>query len=365
MTQASTARRMFLAHSLVLPALLAGCAGGGSDGGPSGAALAPAASTQPPATTRPLVLTLQGDQEVVVGAQLSNPATSGNGRAVTYRSSDSRIATVTDTGRVDTLMRGTVTITATESGADGQSASFKVNVLPAVLKGRFIDGTTITSTHTGVTYPYTVYLPASYASGSRRYPVIYITDGQWSANTYQEVDKRGKEVILVMIQQGPDTPDMNAGPSRRMIDYMGPGAPAYLRFMKEEMAPLIESTYRINGDRTYFGVSGGGTLGVIDMFIDPVGTPFFNRYVLTDPAIWKLTPENYMQEETRFKTNPSLPVTVLMTGSPQANGPQTVAYVQRLRSRQYQGLTLQLMEYNVPHEEMGGPTWDEALNRYF
>ena len=40
-----------------------------------------------------------------------------------------------------------------------------------------VTSATITSTHTGATYPLYIYLPASYAGGSKTYPVIYATDG--------------------------------------------------------------------------------------------------------------------------------------------------------------------------------------------
>lgn len=267
------------------------------------------------------------------------------------------MALVTTRGRVDSLARGTVTITATESGVNPQSISYTVRVLPAVLKGSFIDETSLRSTHTGIDYPYTVYLPAGYAAGTKRYPVIYMTDGQWNTNLYKMADQRGKEFIMVMIYQGPE--------HRRMTDYLPPGTTAYMRFLKTEMVPLIESTYRTNGDRSFYGVSAGGTIGSVLLANEPVGEPYFKRYILGDGAFFALTPDVLQQESARFAASPALNVSVLLTGTRQGNLVHAQALSDRYKSRAYTGMTIKLTEYPLTHEEMGDPTFIEAMDTYF
>lgn len=341
MTQPTVDRRHFLALGLTLPAFLAGC-GGGGDGAPG--------------ATGPLTFATPGDLEAPVGASFGNAAAVAAGRVANYSSSDPRIATVDAAGVFVIAARGTVTITATESGPGGRTASYTLRVVPAVLNGRLLDGMTVRSTNTGIEYPYTVYLPASYGSGDKRYPVMYMTDGQWTSDLYQLVDRKAKEVILVMIYEGPK--------DRRLIDYCPPGANAYMRFLKEELAPLIESAYR-TGERTFYGYSAGGALGIDLLFNEPVGEPFFKRHVLGDPAFWKLTQAEYDKEAARYNTSNQLPVTVFMTGTPKGNGAVAEAMAARLRARAYGGMTVQLSPYNLPHEQMNLPTFTEAIDRYF
>jgi hypothetical protein len=341
MTLHSADRRHFLALGLALPALLAGCGGGGDDAAAYG----------------PLTLDTPGDREETVGGAFTNAAIPRPRRDISYSSSDPRIAMVGAPGEVETLAHGTVTITATESGTDGRTASYQLRVLSPVLNGRLLEAMSVRSNNTGIEYPYTVYLPASYASGNKRYPVIYMTDGQWSKWQYQLLDSKAKEIILVMIYQGPF--------DRRLIDYYPPGADAYMRFLKQEMVPLIEAAYRTNGDRTFYGSSAGGALGIDLLFNEPVGEPFFKRYMLGDPALFKLTQAEYDKEAARYNASNQLPVTVFMTGTPQGNGPLATAMAARLRARAYGGMTVDLSEYNLDHAVMAGPTFSEAIDRYF
>lgn len=331
----------------IMLALLAACGAGSA---------APASTPAPPAA-RPLVLTLSGEQQVGVGGSVINAAISPNARTVTYTSSDPRVARVDASGKVDTWARGTTTITATETGANAQSISYTVRVLPAVLRGRFVDETSLRSTHTGITYPYNVYLPAGYATSAKAYPVIYMTDGQWASNLYQIADRKGKEVILVLIFQGPD--------NRRMIDYTETGAGAYMRFLKSEMAPLIESTYRTNGERSFFGISAGGTLGAILLANEPVGDPYFRRYILADGAFHLLTAQTLQQEMLRHTASSRLDISIFLSGTRQANLPQVLALSERYTARSYTGMTMRVAEYAVTHEEMGDPTFIEALDTYY
>src|SRR6478609_923747 len=111
----------------------------------------------------------------------------------------------------------------------------------------------ITSTNTGITYPYHVYLPHNYETSGKTYPVIYETDAQWNFSYFsQTIDLKNKDVIFVGIEEGPPNSD------RRAIDFLPNGAPTYIKFLKEEFIPLIERNYRTNSHRTYVGTSYGG-----------------------------------------------------------------------------------------------------------
>src|SRR5690606_8529401 len=113
-------------------------------------------------------------------------------------------------------------------------------------------GDTFVSKITGIAYPFRVYAPAGYGSGAKTYPIIYATDGQWYGEGFsQAIKSKGKEIILVAIEQGPD--------DRRATDYTLPGARAYFKFLTTELLPAVESVYRVDPkQRGLSGASYGG-----------------------------------------------------------------------------------------------------------
>lgn len=111
---------------------------------------------------------------------------------------------------------------------------------------------------------YRVVLPRGYdAHTARRYPVVYLHDGQnvfepgpfgtWNAHTTAgALTRQGqmREVILVGVDNGPN----------RLSDYSAPDAGGnannYLRFLLEELKPFIDANYR-----TLPGAATTGTIG--------------------------------------------------------------------------------------------------------
>jgi predicted alpha/beta superfamily hydrolase len=61
------------------------------------------------------------------------------------------------------------------------------------------------------------------------------------------------------------------------------GAPQFLRVLKEEIIPLIDSSYRTSGDRGIEGVSMGGLFVAYAMLEEP---DLFTRYAMISPSLW-------------------------------------------------------------------------------
>ena len=119
-----------------------------------------------------------------------------------------------------------------------------------------------------------VWFPFSYGSSSRRYPVLYVPDGEFAFGLAagliptligtQEVP----ELIVVGIAYHGITSWMEHSILRDR-DFCPPGfqePPAesriasYTGFFRQELFPLIEAEYRGSpDDRTLFGFSGGGS----------------------------------------------------------------------------------------------------------
>lgn len=113
----------------------------------------------------------------------------------------------------------------------------------------------------GHDYHVYVRLPEKYAEDpGRRWPVVYLLDGDSlfpllaPTHLFLHYDERLPDAVLVGIAYGSFDPAIN----RRDIDFsaLGPdtpdgeaGAPAFLRFLREELLPEAESRYRIDQQR--------------------------------------------------------------------------------------------------------------------
>lgn len=247
---------------------------------------------------------------------------------------------------------------ASSCDAEGKVADPPAAAAPYVYAGTVERDHAITSRSTGIRYPYHVYLPAGYAGSGRRYPVLYATDGQWNFAAFSRMlDQRRKPMILVHVEQGGPEPD------RRAIDYTADGAPAYGRFLKQELAPLIEASYRTTAARSFVGTSYGGLLGAI-LLSQEAATPFFRNYLLFDGAFWALTAQNLHDEEARFAVSRRLPVhLVLSSASAPGNVDDVAAFEARYRRRAYEGLVIDRRDFDVAHERVAKPSFDWAIDQ--
>lgn len=249
-------------------------------------------------------------------------------------------------------MIGLTPVVASQSPASAASA-------PAyVYAGTLARDKSIASKITGITYPYHVYLPENYATSGKSYPVMYATDGQWSFRAFSRMlDQHRKAMILVSIEQGGPEPD------RRAVDYSVNGAPAYARFLREELVPLIEASYRTTEVRTYTGTSYGALLGSVMLSTEDVAKPFFSNYLLFDGSFWALTAKNIQDEDARFAASSRLAVHLILTS---ANAPGNVRdvidYEARYKARAFMGLRIDRKDFNVAHNDVGKPSFDWAID---
>lgn len=137
-----------------------------------------------------------------------------------------------------------------------------------------------------------------------RYPLIVSLDGNASfastLGTQRMLSMGGEVPPAIVIGVGYPGNNLGEAMSNRNRDYtpteageaearaLGaapePGARTFLRFLGEELIPLLEERYPVDADnRTVVGVSLGGLFGVWAMLTAP---ETFHRYVLASPAIW-------------------------------------------------------------------------------
>jgi predicted alpha/beta superfamily hydrolase len=143
-----------------------------------------------------------------------------------------------------------------------------------------------------------VLLPWNYDQSDRRYPVLYLQDGQ---NLFEDtapfgtwgVDKqlaalaeRGLgDFIVVAIDHGGkerineyspyDLPKWGEGHGR-----------AYARFMAETLKPHIDSSFRTLPDRAHTGVGGSSMGGLISIYAGVMFPEVYSKFMIFSPSLW-------------------------------------------------------------------------------
>jgi predicted alpha/beta superfamily hydrolase len=152
---------------------------------------------------------------------------------------------------------------------------------------------------TGETYVIQVGLPVGYAPSKKSYPVLYVLDGDKSFGMTKEIadwlmwSKEIKDIIVVGISYGQG---MDAWWQKRARDYshcadtinvnwvkQAGGADNFLKFVKNELFPVINQNYKTNQDSiAIMGLSLGGMLGTYILFTQP---ELFKGYIIIAPSL--------------------------------------------------------------------------------
>lgn len=159
-------------------------------------------------------------------------------------------------------------------------------------------------------------LPFDYYESEKRYPVLYLNDGQ---NLFNEsapfgnwaIDKelealaaRGRgDIIVITIDHGGED---------RITEYLpyfnpkfgkGEGV-LYLRFLKETLMPYVNLNYRTLTSRAYTGIGGSSMGGLISLFAGLNYQDVFGKLLVFSPSLW-IAPKIFQQAEN---FSPELPV---------------------------------------------------------
>jgi predicted alpha/beta superfamily hydrolase len=147
-----------------------------------------------------------------------------------------------------------------------------------------------------------VWLPPGYDSEpSRRYPVLYLQDGQnvfdaatsafgneWRADETADRlirDKAIPPIILVAIDNTPNR--MNEyTPIRDESMKTGGDGPRYVRFLVEELKPFIDATYRTQPGPKSTAIGGSSLGGLIAMEMALDHPEVFGLCAAVSPSIW-------------------------------------------------------------------------------
>ena len=159
-----------------------------------------------------------------------------------------------------------------------------------------------------------IYLPKTYASTSKTYPVLYMHDGQnlfneqtafsgeWGVDECLDSlqQQTGKECIVVGIDNGGD---------KRMTEYnpydndrFGKGeGKQYVDFLANTLKPFIDSKYRTKKGPEYTFTAGSSMGALISLYAVLQYPKVFGGAGIFSPAFW-LTPQLYTDAE-KFEIN--------------------------------------------------------------
>jgi predicted alpha/beta superfamily hydrolase len=237
---------------------------------------------------------------------------------------------------------------------------------------------TLHAAHLNRDYELYVSLPPSYASGDRRYPVVFVTDANYAFPLVRSIEARiaghsqeMPEFILVGLGYATgDTPEYS-----RRRDYTPsphgdkdavsdmPGRPplygeaeGYRRFIADEVFPFVSGRYRADMTRKIFaGHSYGSLFGAYVLLTAP---RTFDGYVLGSPSLWFDRHLLVDREREAAAARPDLRATVYLgVGGFETRAPKnrrgdprydtegdmvadTTAFARALASHRYPGLHL-------------------------
>jgi predicted alpha/beta superfamily hydrolase/quercetin dioxygenase-like cupin family protein len=272
------------------------------------------------------------------------------------------------------LFAGTARAQSTPSATQTQAAS--------ALPGRVgIPNTQALELHSALVdrdYVLHVNLPANYeATGDRRYPVVYLLDGQWDfpllSSIYGEQYFDGfiPAFIIVGITWGGANPDYDKLRARDFTPSSPDGsaswgnAPRFLSFIRRELIPFVDNKYRTLTDaRTLIGSSLGGLFTLYALFTGP---DLFDHYVLTSPAIqWDNSVLDSYEKEFAEKGS-ARPVRLFMAvGALEPNAQNFLKYADRLAKAKYPGLQVEsrVLE-NIGHSGSKAEGYTRGLQSVF
>jgi predicted alpha/beta superfamily hydrolase len=143
-----------------------------------------------------------------------------------------------------------------------------------------------------------VYVPPTYGSADRRYPVLYMHDGQnlfdratsfgdeWEVDkTLEAASRDGLEAIVVAIPNTGETRLDEYGPFEEPRRGGGKGD-AYLSFVIDTIKPIIDEDFRTLPGRAHTGIAGSSMGGLISLYAFFRHPDVFGFVGAMSPALW-------------------------------------------------------------------------------
>ena len=151
-----------------------------------------------------------------------------------------------------------------------------------------------------------VMLPYNYEATRKRYPVLYLQDGQnlfhhrspfgnWHVDQRMaELARQGMgDLIVVAIDHAEEERIREFSPPE--VTRFGTSfGRQYARFMAEELKPYVDQHFRTRPDRQNTGIGGSSMGGLISIYCGLIYPEVYGKMMIFSPSLW-LTPKIYFQ----------------------------------------------------------------------
>lgn len=152
--------------------------------------------------------------------------------------------------------------------------------------------------HLNATRKISALLPHDYYETDKKYPVLYLQDGQnlfnplaqygdWAIDkSMAKLAEEGlKDLIIIAIDHGEE---------ERIIEYLpyyhprfGKGKGVfYIQFMIEKLIPYINNHYRTLTDFDHTGIGGSSMGGLISLYAGLSNSKVFGKMMIFSPSLW-------------------------------------------------------------------------------
>ena len=229
----------------------------------------------------------------------------------------------------------------------------------------------MTATGSGYDYQIDVQVPLSYDTSDKQYPVLFILDSNWYfpmvtsiVQTMMIIPTKHYVQEMIIVGIGYETTDAAMQTGLRSRDYTpsvndeivasmqailpwakientSGEAADFLNFIRDDLIPFIDTTYRTDPNtHIAHGHSFGGLFMLYTLFNKP---DTFNCYIAASPSIWWDDKIILKHEQSYADTHNDLRRTIYLVAGTDELGILTdaAALVAKLKSRNYLGLDLQ------------------------
>ena len=147
-----------------------------------------------------------------------------------------------------------------------------------------------------------IYLPQDYEKSMKKYPVLYILDGEWhfvhTSGVVQFLSSPGveriPEMLVVAVVNTARGRDLSPSTWPGYETYTG-GADNFLRYFKDELIPYIDGHYRTLSTKILVGHSLAGTFTLYAFLTQP---EIFDAYIPLSPCLfWH---DRFMMKKAEF-----------------------------------------------------------------
>jgi predicted alpha/beta superfamily hydrolase len=219
------------------------------------------------------------------------------------------------------------------------------------------------------------------AAAGRTWPVLVLHDGQnvfdaRAAGAEWMVDETAQRLslagaidppLIVAVDSGPDrlhdyTPTRESGPTAR-----GGGAPAYARFLVEELLPAVAARYPARSGPAHTAVGGASLGGLVSLWLALAQGHHFGAALVVSPSLW--WDGGVMQRTVLARPAvPDGPLPRLWLDAGRREGPGMVNAVRSMRqslmARGWNAATLAVHEDDGAHDEASWAARVEGMLRF-